>query len=325
MKASPLLDMIEAPAQSIVSNDSLTRAPFELDQELRSLFALLDDPDPRVAEVVGERIRMRGDAVVLPLLSFMESSQDALAKERAGKIADEFTLAQIKDGFRTLTPRFMRHDEQAFEDGVFLIARYANPGLDIARYRRMLDDMASDLKNHIAGLSSGLEILDEVNNFFFEEQLFRGNQAKFMEPENSYIDRVLDRRIGIPISLAAIYLLVVEYRLRLPFSGACAPGHFLIRYDGLRAEPLFVDAFNGGTVLRSRDIQRYLDSTGLPFHKEFLQPAHPRSIILRMMRNLLLVFNERGNKRALKHFQEFMRILSPEAGEDMAFLRGLEG
>jgi regulator of sirC expression with transglutaminase-like and TPR domain len=219
----------------------------------------------------------------------------------------------------------MRHDDQAFEDGVFLIARYANPRLNVARYRMMLDEMAERLRHRLSGLSSALEILDEVNYFFFEEMRFRGNQAKFMEPENSYIDRVLDRRIGIPISLAAIYLLVTEVRLRLPFSGACAPGHFLIRYDGLHGEPLFIDAFNGGTILRTRDIKRYLDTSGLPFHKEFLQSAHPRSILLRMMRNLFMVFTERNNVAARKSIQEFMRILSPDSiGEDL-FLRGLEG
>ena len=296
-----------------------------LDSELRSLFALLDDPDPRVAEVVQERIRMRGDDVVLPLLSFIEGSPNPLAKERAEVLADQFTIAQIKEGFRTLTPRFMRHDDQAFEDGAFLIARYANPRLNAAKYRTMLDEMAEQLRQRLSGLSSALEILDVVNHFFFEELRFRGNQAMFMEPENSYLDRVLDRRIGIPISLAVIYLLVADVRLRLPFSGACAPGHFLVRYDGLRSEPLFVDAFNSGTILRSRDIKRYLDSAGLPFHKEFLEAAHPRSILLRMMRNLMMVFTERGNKTSRKSFQEFMRILSPDSiGSDL-FMRGLEG
>lgn len=309
----------------IYTIDAPRATPIELDAELRSLFALLDDPDPRVAEAVQDRIRRRGEEVVLPLLSFIEYSPDALARERAEHLADHFTLAQLREGFRTLTPRFLRHDEQAFEDGIFLIARYANPRLNVAHYRTMLDGMAADLGNRLSGLSSALEILDEVNYYFFEELHFRGNQAKFMEPENSYIDRVLDRRIGIPISLAAIYLLVTEYRLRLPFSGACAPGHFLVRYDGLRTEPLFVDAFNGGTILRARDIKRYLDSSGLPFHKQFLDPSHPRNILLRMIRNLIIVFTERGNNAARKSFEEFMRILAPDATEGQAFLRGLDG
>jgi regulator of sirC expression with transglutaminase-like and TPR domain len=309
----------------LIDTNDFAKAGIQLDAELRSLFALLDDPDPRVAEAVQERIKLRGDDVVLPLLSFIDGSHDALAKERAEQLADQFTIAQIKEGFRMLTPRFIRHDDQAFEDGAFLIARYANPRLDVVKYRKMLDEMAEQLRGRLSGLSSALEILDEVNYFFFEELHFRGNQAKFMEPENSYLDRVLDRRIGIPISLAVIYLLVADTRLRLPFSGACAPGHFLVRYDGLRSEPLFIDAFNSGTILRSRDIKRYLDSAGLPFHKEYLESAHPRSILLRMMRNLVMVFNERGNKTSRKSFQEFMRILSPEAMGSDLFMRGLEG
>jgi regulator of sirC expression with transglutaminase-like and TPR domain len=295
------------------------------DAELRSLFSLLDDPDPRVAEAVQERIRKRGEEAVLPLLSFLESSQDALARERGEILAGEFNSEQLRIGFHSLSSRFLRNDPQAFEDGIFLIGRYANPRLNVRQYRAMLDEMASQLSVRIAGLTSALEILDEVNYFFFEELRFRGNQAKFLEPENSYIDRVLDRRMGIPISLASIYLLVTQYRLKLPFSGASAPGHFLVRYDGLRTEPLFIDAFNGGTILRARDIKRYLDSSGLPFHKQFLDPSHPRAILLRMIRNLIIVFAERGNHAARKSFQEFMRILAPDAAEGEAFLRGLEG
>jgi regulator of sirC expression with transglutaminase-like and TPR domain len=297
----------------------------EPDAELRSLFALLDDPDPRVSDVVEERIRKRGADVVLPLLTFIESRPDALARERAELLAGEFNLEQLRIGFRNLARRFERNDPQAFEDGLFLIARYANPRVNVLSYRVQLDDMAAQLRSHLTGLSSALEILDEVNYFFFEALHFRGNQAKFLEPENSYLDRVLDRRIGIPISLASIYLLVTQYRLKLPFSGASAPGHFLVRYDGLRSEPLFIDAFNGGTILRARDIKRYLDSSGLPFHKQFLDPSHPRGILLRTIRNLIIVFTERGNAPERKVFEEFMRILAPDAPEGAAFLRGLEG
>ncbi len=145
-----------------------------------------------------------------------------------------------------------------------------------------------------------------------------------MEPENSYIDRVMERRTGIPISLATVYLLVVRSRLGLPFSGASAPGHFLVRYDGLRTEPLFIDAFNSGIILRERDIKHYLDSSGLPFNRQFLEPSPPRAILLRMIRNLIIVFTERGDSIARQAFEGFMRILAPNAEEGQAFLRGLE-
>ncbi|MDP4198337.1 MAG: transglutaminase-like domain-containing protein [Bacteroidota bacterium] len=305
--------------------------PVEPDSELRSLLSLLDDPDPRIADAVTQRIRMRGEDALLPLMTFLESASDPLARKRAEELSAQFNLEQLRAGFENLALRFKRSglnaraDAQAFEDGLFLIARYGNPRLNVAQCRQMLDEFASSLDARLVGLSSALEVLDEINYFFFEELHFRGNQASFLEPENSYVDAVLERRMGIPISLASVYLLVVQCRLHLPFSGASAPGHFLVRYDGLRTEPLFIDAFNGGTILRARDIKRFLDSSGLPFHNQFLAPSHPRGIVLRTIRNLILVFNERGNIPARKAFEEFMRILAPDAAEGQAFLRGLEG
>jgi regulator of sirC expression with transglutaminase-like and TPR domain len=307
-----------------------------LDTELRSLFALLDDPDPRIAGAVTERILMRGRDAILPLAEFAQYTSDPLARTRAESIAAQCNASTLNALFAALGTKLANGNRRAFEEGVFLIARYGNPLLDTTSIRAELDGFAQQLNFRISGLDSALEILDEVNQFFFEDLRFRGNQAKFLEPENSYIDRVIERRMGIPISLAAVYLLVVRSRLGLPFSGASAPGHFLVRYDGLPGEPLFIDAFNGGTVLRERDIKHYLDSSGLPFHKQFLDPAPPRAILLRMIRNLIIVFTERGNSddadggpsasaAGRAAFEQFMRILAPNAEEGQAFLRGLEG
>jgi len=302
-----------------------SRITAQPDSELRSLFSLLDDPDEKIGEAVTERIRSRGLSAIAPLNAFMEHTNDPLALSRANRISLEFTTDILTSEFETLSLNLAEGKRTAFEDGVYLIARYGNPELDVEHVRSEIDGFAQMLNYRISSLSSALEVLDEVNHFFFEELRFRGNQAKFMEPENSYIDRVVERRTGIPISLAAVYLLVVRSRLGLPFSGASAPGHFLVRYDGLRAEPLFIDAFNGGVLLRERDIKHYLDSSGLPFNRQFLEPSPPRAILLRMIRNLIIVFNEHGNIPARTAFERFMRTLAPNAEEGQAFLRGLEG
>ena len=295
-----------------------------LDSELRSLFTLLDDPDPRVAEAVTERIRKRGRDVIPHLLDFIDITSEPLARERAEGLTSEFHTDRLTRELEEITIRMIDDDPLAFEDGVFLIARFGNPRLNVPELRAELDSFAEMLNYRITGLSSALEVLHEVNHFFFEDLRFRGNHAKFLEPENSYIDKVIERRMGIPISLAIVYLLITR-RLGLPFSGASAPGHFLIRYDGLHTEALFIDAFNGGVLLRERNIKHYLDGSGLPFNKQFLEPALPQQILLRMIRNLIIVFSERGNMPARGAFEGFMRILAPNAAEGQAFLRGLEG
>ncbi len=313
---TPLLQEIEAPAVDGFSDLE--------DSELRSLFSLLDDPDERIARAVTERILQRGSEAIAPLAMFAERADSMLAKTRAERISAEFSTGYLTKEFETLAIQFAEGNRAAFENGLLLVARFGNPLLNVAHVRRELDGFAQLLNYRLARVSSALEILDEVNQLFFEDLRFRGNQTKFLEPENSYIDRIIERRTGIPISLASIYLLIVRTRLGLPFSGASAPGHFLVRYDGLRGEPLFIDAFNGGVILRERDIKHYLEASGLPFHKQFLDPAPPRAILLRMLRNLIIVFAEHGNAPARAAIERFMHVLAPNLGETQDFLRGLE-
>jgi regulator of sirC expression with transglutaminase-like and TPR domain len=316
MRAETLLREIE-----VLSNDPSSEWE---DPELRSLFALLDDPDERIARAVTERILQRGSEAIAPLATFAQHADSTLAKARAERIAAEFSTGYLSREFETLAHQFAEGSHFAFENGLLLIARFGNPMLNVNAVRKELDGFALQLQYRLDRVSSALEVLDEINQFFFEDLRFRGNQTKFLEPENSYLDCVIERRTGIPISLASVYLLLVRSRLGLPFSGASAPGHFLVRYDGLPGEPLFIDAFNAGVILRERDIKHYLEASGLPFHKQFLDPAPPRAILLRMLRNLIIVFVEHGNGSARAAIERFMRILAPNASESMSFLRGLE-
>jgi regulator of sirC expression with transglutaminase-like and TPR domain len=316
MRSEILLREFEAPVQDWPSATE--------DAELRSLFSLLDDPDERIALAVTERILQRGGEAIAPLAVFAEHADNSLAKTRAERITAEFSAVNLTHEFETLAIQFAEGNRAAFENGLLLVARFGNPLLNADHVRRELDSFAQLLNYRLSRVSSPLEILDEVNQLFFEDLRFRGNQTKFIEPDNSYIDRVIERRTGIPISLASVYLLIVRTRLGLPFSGASAPGHFLVRYDGLRGEPLFIDAFNGGVILRERDIKHYLEASGLPYHKQFLDPAPPRAILLRMLRNLIIVFAEQGNQPARAAIERFMHVLAPNSIDAQDFLRGLE-
>ena len=277
--------------------------------ELRSLLALLDDPDPKVASIVEERLRCCGPGIMCPLLDFAASSPDALAKNRAESIAQDINVTTLIEEFTALRHRIEHRERGTLEDGAFLIARYGTPGLDTEFYKAELDALAGMLHDRIRGIHSPVEILAETNDFFFQKRGFHGNHQTFLDPDNSYINHVLDRRLGIPISLSTVYILVAGKRLGLPFTGASTPGHFLVRYDGVRSEPLFVDAFNGGIVLKRDDIRRFLYSSGIPYHESFVFPAPPVAILLRMIRNLIILFQEKKNEPSKLAFEHFHAIL----------------
>ena len=286
------------------------------DGEFLSLVSLLDDPDIRVAAAVEERLRARGDSMLYPLLDFIDLSADDLAKQRATVIAQEINEKMLLEQFANLRHKFEERKRGALEEGVFLIARYGYPRLDIEYYKAELDALAGMLHDRVKGIHSPEEVLAAVNDFFFKTRGFKGNHEQFLEADNSYINQVLDRRLGIPISLAVLYVLIAGHRLGLPFAGVSTPGHFLIRYDGVQTEPLFIDAYNNGIILREKDIKKFLYTSGLPYYESFIRPASPRMILLRMIRNLIVLFHEKKDSKSQKTFERFQSALVGKQHEE---------
>ena len=122
------------------------------------------------------------------------------------------------------------------DEAAFLIAAHAHPGLDVGAQLARLDDLAMRCLDPSR---------DGVLAHLFGAEGFRGNDADYYDPDNSMLDRVLDRRRGIPITLSVV-LIEVGRRLGVPFTGIGAPGHFIVRHDG---SGVYIDPFNGGRVL----------------------------------------------------------------------------
>lgn len=288
------------------------------DGEFLSLVSLLDDPDDRVATAVEERLRTRGFSMLHPLLEFIDLSHDELAKRRASVIAHEFNEQMLIEEFSKLRYKLEEKKRGVLEEGVFLIARYGYPRLDTEYYKAELDALSGMMHDRIKGIHSPAEVLAAANDFFFKTRGFKGNHENFSEADNTYINQVLDRRLGIPISLAVLYVLVAGHRLGLPFTGVSTPGHFLIRYDGIADEPLFIDAYNNGIILREKDIKKFLYTSGLPYYESFIRPASARMILLRMLRNLIVLFQEKKDVQSQKAFERFQSALLGKRNEEEA-------
>jgi regulator of sirC expression with transglutaminase-like and TPR domain len=133
----------------------------------------------------------------------------------------------------------------------------------------------------------------------FEEEGFFGNVDEYYNPENSYLHRVLERRTGIPVSLSVIYLLIAR-RLRLPMHGISMPVHFICKYQTSH-ESFFFDPFHAGRIITRAECIKLLHGSGQRFEDGFLEPASPRRIVGRMVRNLFLIYyqNEHSEKATL--------------------------
>ena len=262
------------------------------EREIRALIHLLGDDDIKTAQIARKTLlESRHDAQ--PFLEEARDSLDPHVRTRVYSILERLRLDELGSRFEEFSS--MPSAWLDLEEGAFLIAESGYPNINRAHYREMLDNIAGDFKTlwDERGLTRGRELIEALNDYFFNELGFTGNHTTYYEPDNSYLNQVLDRRIGIPISLSMVYLLIAR-RLRIPVIGISMPGHFLLQYN----DSLFIDAFQNGQLLNRGECVQYLMNNGFGFHPAYLSPTPTRFMLVRMLTNLIQIYSTQDPDRA---------------------------
>lgn len=192
-----------------------------------------------------------------------------------------------------------------------LIAQEDYPDLEVRPYLAKIDELA----NRAARVTQGLppaEAAKALMHHLYEDEGFRGNEDAYYDPRNSYLNEVLDRRIGIPITLAVLGMEVGR-RLGLPLHGVGLPGHFVLRYD-TKGDLLF-DPYRGGKVLTLEDCRELISRVSgevFPLRSEHLRPATKLEILLRILRNLKHAYTRAEDLPHALAAVERIMILDPE-------------
>lgn len=191
------------------------------------------------------------------------------------------------------------------------------PNLEPEEYLNALDTIADEVRDRLPAQNYPLRIIQTINAYLYGELLFAGNDADYYDPRNSFLNQVIDRRTGIPISLSLVYLEVAK-RIDFPMVGIGMPGHFLIRPDFEEAG-IFVDAFNGGEILFPEDCQARLSQIyGQPMELQptFLAPVSRRHFLGRMLGNLKAIYlQQRDAVRVLLAVERILLLFPDAVGE----------
>src|SRR3954453_12320517 len=214
---------------------------------------------------------------------------------------------------RRLLVRSLAQEPVDLARAALAVAREEYPDLDEGRYLRMLDELAEAAHR---GLPAGASIergIGRLNTYLFHEVGFSGNQGDYYDPRNSFLNEVLDRRTGIPLSLSIVYMEVGR-RCGLSVDGVGFPGHFLCKVQ-LDGGELVVDPFHRGQLLGLDEIKRRLAAAvgdQVKFDARVLRAAKPREILVRMLQNLRSVYSEKNDMpRALSAVDRLL-LLAPE-------------
>jgi regulator of sirC expression with transglutaminase-like and TPR domain len=207
-----------------------------------------------------------------------------------------------------------------------MIAEDAYPELSIERYLGEIERMAIRLRAAAAKVQVPEERVMALNQFLFVELGFHGNTEAYYDPRNSYLNEVMDRRTGIPITLAVLYMALGR-RIGLPLEGVSFPGHFLVRLR-LRGGMLILDPFACGAPLSERELRERLQrvvpkslSEGISVAElpleQFLEPATPRQIVARVLRNLKGIYRDSDKPERLLEVLNRMLVVSPGAAAEL--------
>lgn len=209
-------------------------------------------------------------------------------------------------------------EEIDLPEAALVLAAFEYPDLDIEAYRAQLVEMAATLRRRLRADISPTDTLIALNRFLFDELGFRGNAADYYDPRNSYLNEVLDRRLGIPITLALVYVEVGR-RLGLALHGVAFPGHFLVKCI-LRDGAVVLDPYARGVSLGLEALQARLRALGsvnptAEMVGQLLAAAGKKVVLGRMLRNLKAIYRERGDLVRALGAADRIISLEPSAAE----------
>ena len=206
-------------------------------------------------------------------------------------------------------------------EACLLIAQDASPDLDVEHYLARIDALAGTVKRRLSSDAYTEQKVVVLNRYLFNELGFRGNLGDYFDPRNSYLDQVLERRTGVPITLSILYMEVGQ-RLGLRLQGVSFPGHFLVKLR-VTGGQLVIDPFCGGEAQSESDLrarlaqvmpQREADTLPLP---PFLEAATPRQILARVLRNLKGIYLQSEEAQNTLKVMQRMVMVAPHAAEEV--------
>jgi regulator of sirC expression with transglutaminase-like and TPR domain len=182
-----------------------------------------------------------------------------------------------------------------------------------------VDELASRVAAKIEDPDDPVQVIAALNDVLFREEVFRGNTVDYYSPRNSFLHHVLDRRLGIPITLALVYMEVAR-RVGFQLFGVGMPGHFLLKHYDVDGHSILIDAFERGSIVTEDDCRQKLDSIysgQVALQPEFLLPVTRRQMLTRMLNNLRSIYLSQRDFRRAVQVVDLILVIYPRSPEDM--------
>jgi regulator of sirC expression with transglutaminase-like and TPR domain len=292
--------------------------------EILSLIALLDDDDDEIIRHVEDKLLSLG-VDVIPVLEHEWGSINNLTHQQ--KIENIIHKIQF-DRVLTELRQWRDSEEQDLLDGVYIVSKYRYPDLDKQVIVNEIDRIRLDIWLELHYELSSFEKVRIINHILYQIHGFKGNTDQYHDPQNSFINVVLESKRGNPIMLAVVYMLIAQ-RLNIPIYGVNLPQHFVLAYkeeskfttekDPFNFKPrldyregkvlFYINAFNQGAVFSKSNLEQFLRQIRIEPKLEFFEACGNVDIIKRVLRNLVVAYEKQSKTQKVSEVHDMLSIL----------------
>jgi regulator of sirC expression with transglutaminase-like and TPR domain len=260
------------------------------EKEIKAFVDLLKDDDNKILSLMAEQLGKFDDTSLSAIEEFTFNQDNEQLMDNWYSISKQNIIKEIKSWKK----------KKDLEEGLFLLARFKNPGLLIHKYKAILDSYAERISRRIRTDSKPEEIIEAMNSVLFREETFVGNQCDYYDINNNFIHTVLEQRTGNPIMISSIFILVGR-RLGLDIKGVGTPGHFIVKFADVYYDPFFLgrEVHREECVIRAQEL-------GVHWRNEFLEPIDDAFIVSRSIRNIISTYKKMND---LDKAEDITRIL----------------
>ncbi len=285
-------------------------------KELEALIRLMDEPDQEVYAQISTKIFSYGLDAIPVLESNWEKSFDDLIQKRSLDLIHDI---QFQNTYVELN-NWAHFQFTDLLKGYILISKYNYPDMNVSKIEKKVNSIIQDVWLEINNDLTGLEKVKVINHIFFDVNKFRGNKKNFYSPDNFFINNVLDTKLGNPLSLGLLYLIVCQ-SLKIPIYGINLPNHFILAYldsasihknEELQDSDVlfYLNPFNRGAVFTKNEIDLYLKQLKLVPNESFYNPANHMVIMHRLLKDLIFSYNKIGYKDKVAELKKLLQTIS---------------
>jgi regulator of sirC expression with transglutaminase-like and TPR domain len=277
-------------------------------EKIAALIHLLDDSDREIFEHIRAELFQFGVEAIPQLESAWEQNDwGELFRERVEDLIHEIQFSNVSDALET----WVKSGGKDLLTGVLLVNKYHYPDLNIREIKTALKRMADRVKSQLNPHDSVRSQLTTLNTVLFDDYHFRGDNDDYYSPNNSFLNKVIERKKGNPILLSVIYIELAK-QLNINIVGVNLPRHFVValKDDESGNFQYFLSPFNNGSLLMRADIEDYLKKINLPVEPKYYEECSNVAIVLRILLNLINSYTKTREKESLDEVSALYQRLS---------------